>query len=64
LLNPQAAIPNPSLPPALRLLTIKEYRELIRLMHEHSHTIAIMKKPVIASVKGYALANGAGLVFA
>jgi enoyl-CoA hydratase/carnithine racemase len=33
-------------------------------MDEHNHTIARMKKPVIASVKGYALANGAGLVFA
>jgi len=42
----------------------KEYRELIKLMDEHNHTIARMKKPVIASVKGYALANGAGLVFA
>lgn len=44
--------------------TNKEYREFIRLMDEHNHTIAKMKKPVIASVKGYALANGAGLVFA
>jgi enoyl-CoA hydratase/carnithine racemase len=42
----------------------KEYREFIHLMDEHNHTIAKMKKPVIASVKGYALANGAGLVFA
>jgi len=33
-------------------------------MDEHNHTIARMKKPVIASVKGYALANGAGLSFA
>ena len=41
-----------------------EYREFIRLMDEHNHTIASMKKPVIASVKGYALANGAGLSFA
>jgi len=41
-----------------------QYRQLIRLMDEHNHTIAGMKKPVIASVKGYALANGAGLVFA
>lgn len=41
-----------------------QYRQLIRLMDEHNHTIAEMKKPVIASVKGYALANGAGLVFA
>ena len=44
--------------------TNKEYREFIRLMDEHNHTIANMKKPVIASVKGYALANGAGLSFA
>jgi enoyl-CoA hydratase/carnithine racemase len=33
-------------------------------MDEHNHTIAKMKKPVIASVKGYALANGSGLSFA
>jgi enoyl-CoA hydratase/carnithine racemase len=44
--------------------THKEYREFIRLMDEHNHTIAKMKKPVIASVKGYALANGSGLSFA
>lgn len=44
--------------------TPKEYREFIALMHEHNHTISKMKKPVIASVKGYALANGAGLSFA
>lgn len=44
--------------------TPKEYREFIRLMDEHNHTISRMKKPVIASVKGYALANGAGLSFA
>jgi len=44
--------------------TNKDYREFIRLMDEHNHTIAKMKKPVIASVKGYALANGAGLIFA
>jgi enoyl-CoA hydratase/carnithine racemase len=42
----------------------KDYREFIRLMDEHNHTIAKMKKPVIASVKGYVLANGAGLSFA
>jgi enoyl-CoA hydratase/carnithine racemase len=42
----------------------KEYREFLQLMDEHNHTVARMKKPVIASVKGYALANGAGLVFA
>ncbi|CAN2042150.1 Enoyl-CoA hydratase domain-containing protein 3, mitochondrial [Candidatus Magnetomoraceae bacterium gMMP-15] len=44
--------------------THKEYRELIELMDEHNHTIANMKKPVIASIKGFALANGAGLAFA
>lgn len=44
--------------------THKEYHEFIRLMDEHNLTIARMKKPVIASVKGYALANGAGLSFA
>ena len=44
--------------------TCKDYREFIHLMDEHNHTIAKMKKPVIASVKGYALANGAGLSFA
>ena len=42
----------------------KDYREFIKLMDEHNHTIARMKKPVIAAIKGYALANGAGLVFA
>ncbi len=41
-----------------------EYGEFIRKMDEHNHTIAHMKKPVIASVKGYCLANGAGLSFA
>ncbi len=44
--------------------TPKEYREFIHLMDEHNHTIARMKKPVVASVKGYALANGSGLSFA
>jgi enoyl-CoA hydratase/carnithine racemase len=42
----------------------KDYREFIRKMDEHNHTIAHMRKPVIASVKGYCLANGAGLSFA
>ena len=44
--------------------THREYREFIRLMDRHNHTIAEMQKPVIASVQGYAVANGAGLVFA
>jgi len=42
----------------------QEYRRLIKLMDLHNHTIARLKKPVIASVKGYAVANGAGLTFA
>ena len=41
-----------------------EYRRLIEQMDAHNHTISRMKKPVIAAVNGYALANGAGLVFA
>lgn len=44
--------------------TPAEYRKLIRLMDAHNLTISKMKKPVIASVKGFAIANGAGLVFA
>jgi len=44
--------------------TPKDYREFIKKMDEHNHTIAHMKKPVIASVKGFCLANGAGLSFA
>ncbi len=39
----------------------QEYRELICSMNEHYHIIARMKKPIISSVRGYALANGAGL---
>ena len=42
----------------------KELREFLNLMDEFYHTIPRMKKPVIASVKGAAVANGAGLVFA
>jgi enoyl-CoA hydratase/carnithine racemase len=42
----------------------RELREFLGLMDEFYHTIPRMKKPVIASVNGYALANGAGLVFA
>ena len=44
--------------------THAEYRRLIEQMDAHNHTISRMKKPVIAAVNGYALANGAGLVFA
>ena len=42
----------------------QEYREFLHLMDEHNHTIARMKKIVITSVQGYAVANGAGLAFA
>lgn len=41
-----------------------EFRQFISLMDKHNHTIAKMKKPVISSVKGYCVANGAGLSFA
>ena len=41
-----------------------EYREWITLMDEMHGTIASMDKPVIASVHGFAVANGAGLMFA
>lgn len=44
--------------------THREYRALMEQMDAHNHTIANMKKPVVASVKGFAIANGAGLVFA
>jgi len=42
----------------------QEYREFVHLMDKHNHTIAKMKKIVISSVQGYAVANGAGLAFA
>ncbi|MBW2193451.1 MAG: enoyl-CoA hydratase/isomerase family protein [Deltaproteobacteria bacterium] len=42
----------------------KELREFLHKMDEFYHTIPRMKKPVIASVKGFALANGAGIVLA
>jgi enoyl-CoA hydratase/carnithine racemase len=43
---------------------ILEYRALIRAMDQHNLTIPHMKKPVIAAVHGYAVANGCGLVAA
>lgn len=42
----------------------KELRKFLEQMDEFYHTIPRMRKPVIASVKGAAVANGAGLVFA
>jgi enoyl-CoA hydratase/carnithine racemase len=44
--------------------SLKQYREWVGLMEQMSHVIACMKKPVIASVHGYAVANGAGLIAA
>ncbi|MCX7823023.1 MAG: enoyl-CoA hydratase-related protein [Syntrophobacterales bacterium] len=41
-----------------------EYQAWISLMDQMHFTIASMKKPVIAMVHGYAVANGAGLMFA
>lgn len=43
--------------------TPRQYREFLEKMDEHNHTIAHMKKPVISSVHGLCLANGAGLCF-
>lgn len=42
----------------------KDLREFVKLMELHNHTIARMRKPVVASVRGYVLANGAGLMMA
>jgi len=44
--------------------TLLEYRRWIREMEQMSMVIAEMRKPVIASVHGYAVANGAGLLAA
>ena len=44
--------------------SLKQYREWVGLMEQMNHVISYMKKPVIASVHGYAVANGAGLVAA
>ena len=41
-----------------------EIRDFIRLMDLHNHRIAAMTKPVVASIQGYTLANGAGLALA
>lgn len=41
-----------------------EMKSMLTLMDQHNHTIARMKKPVISAVKGYGVANGAGLAFA
>jgi enoyl-CoA hydratase/carnithine racemase len=43
--------------------TQMEYREFLYQIDAFYHTLARMKKVTIASVQGYALANGAGLAF-
>lgn len=44
--------------------TLLEYREWFKWMDRMNFTISNMKKPVIAAVHGYAVANGAGLLAA
>ena len=44
--------------------TLQGYREWIGRMEQALHVIASMKKPVIASAHGYAVANGVGLIAA
>ncbi len=44
--------------------SLKEYRAWVGLMEQMSNVITYMKKPVIASAHGYAVANGAGLIAA
>ncbi len=41
-----------------------EIRDFLELMNLHNLTLHAMTKPVIASVQGYALANGTGLALA
>ena len=51
----------------LRELLSKERHEIpgfLKLMDLHNHRLASLTKPVIASVHGYALANGTGLALA
>lgn len=44
--------------------TQRGYREWVKLMEQVILVIGYMKKPVIASAQGYAVANGAGLIAA
>lgn len=44
--------------------TLQEYRDWVGLMEEPFHVIRHMKKPVIGSAHGYAVANGIGLIAA
>lgn len=42
----------------------QQTKEFVYIMNNFYHTIHHLKKPTIASVSGYAVANGAGLLFA
>lgn len=44
--------------------TLQQYREWVALMEQPFHVIGYMRKPVIASAHGYAVANGVGLLAA
>ena len=44
--------------------SLHEYRAWVGLMEQMAKIIACMKKPVIASAHGYAVANGAGIITA
>lgn len=44
--------------------SLKEYRDWVGLMEQMNHVIACLRKPVIASARGFAVANGAGLIAA
>ncbi len=48
----------------LKDMSMLQYYETTQLMEEMTITISSMKKPVIASVHGFAVANGIGLVAA
>jgi enoyl-CoA hydratase/carnithine racemase len=42
----------------------REYYQWVSQMEQMNHVISYMKKPVIASARGFAVANGAGLIAA
>ncbi|SDC36088.1 Enoyl-CoA hydratase/carnithine racemase [Desulfurella multipotens] len=44
--------------------SVQQAKEFVYAMNEFYHTIHHLRKPTIASVSGYAVANGAGLLFA
>lgn len=44
--------------------SLREYRKWVGLMENMAYIISNMKKPVIASAHGFAVANGAGVIAA